>query len=314
MNTEKTNVFIDGCSGTTGLRIAERLQIRDDIELIVLDDAERHSEKRRAEAINASDITFLCLPDAAAVQAVGMVKNPDTVIIDASTAHRTKAGWVYGFPELSQKQAELIAKSKRIAAPGCHASGFTALAAPLTRAGIIPKGALLTCFSLTGYSGGGRSMIADYEKEERSPLLGAPRQYGLGQQHKHLAEMQAMCLLDAPPAFCPIVADFYSGMEVTVPVFASQLCGGASAADIAAVYAETYNGPIVSFDAELCSGGFLSACMMSGKDSMRLTVCGCGERILLAAVYDNLGKGASGAAIECMNIVMGCDITSGLSL
>ncbi len=307
-------IFIDGSAGTTGLRIRERLGGREDISLIVLPEEQRKDTEARRRALNEADIAFLCLPDAAAIEAVSLVENPDTVIIDTSTAHRTLAGWTYGYPELAGERWGEIAGSKRIAVPGCHAGGFVALVQPLIRAGLLPASAELTCHSLTGYSGGGKGMIADYQSEERSPLLSAPRQYGIAQQHKHLKEMRAISGLEKFPLFCPIVGDFYSGMEVTVPLFAGQLTAGASAADIRRAYAETYRGPVVTYRESADEGGFLSAGLHSGKDSMTVTVCGNEERILLVAMYDNLGKGASGAAIECMNIVMGVDPTEGLEL
>ena len=205
-------VFIDGSAGTTGLRIVQRLSRREDISLLILPEEQRKDTACRKDALNRADIAFLCLPDAAAREAVALIENPDTVVLDTSTAHRTAPGWVYGFPEVSDAIAKALPGAKRIAVPGCHASGFIALTAPLTAAGLLPKDARLTCHSLTGYSGGGKSMIAAYEAEERDALLGAPRQYGLTQSHKHLPEMSAVTGLTHPPLFCPIVADFYSGM------------------------------------------------------------------------------------------------------
>ena len=302
-------VFIDGSAGTTGLRILERLAGRREIELIRLPEALRKDPSARRDALNAADIAMLCLPDAAAVEAVNLVENPDTAIIDTSTAHRTAPGWVYGFAELPG-QREHIAASKRIANPGCHASGFIALVAPLVRAGLLGSDALLCCTSLTGYSGGGKKMIAEYEAGDRSPLLDAPRQYGLGQQHKHLKEMAAVCGLDSAPAFMPIVADFYSGMEVTVPLFASQLKG--SIEDVRAVYRACYAGPVVRFADGPDEGGFLSAAALSGRDDMEIRVAGNDGRILLISRFDNLGKGASGAAIQNLNLLLGLEETEGL--
>ena len=235
-----TKVFIDGSSGTTGLRIRERLCTRKDIELIALDEAHRKDAEARRDAFQKADVAFLCLPDAAAVEAVELAADSGAVIIDTSTAHRTAAGWTYGMPELTGGK-EKIAKAKRIANPGCHASGFIALVAPLVEKGLLAKDTLLTCFSLTGYSGGGKNMIAEYEDPQRSPLLNAPRQYALGQMHKHLKEMNVVCGLENAPVFCPIVADFYSGMEVTVPLFKKDLQG--SMADVRRIYAEYYTGP-----------------------------------------------------------------------
>ena len=298
-------VFIDGSAGTTGLRIRERLAARDDIELIQLTEALRKDANARREALNAADIAFLCLPDAAAVEAVSLIDNPNTAVIDTSTAHRTAEGWAYGMPELSGQRAR-IAHSKRIANPGCHASGFIALVAPLVHAGIVPKGAQLGCFSLTGYSGGGKKMIAEYESPERSPLLKAPRQYGLTQQHKHLKEMAYVCGLDHMPGFSPIVADFYSGMEVSVQLFDVDIEA------IRAAYRATYPGPVIRYVEGSDEGGFLSAAAFSGRDDMEITVYGHSERVLLTARFDNLGKGASGAAIQNMNILMGVDEIKGL--
>jgi N-acetyl-gamma-glutamyl-phosphate reductase len=241
-----------------------------------------------------------------------MIENPSVTVIDASTAHRTLKDWAYGFPELSAAFEKKILKSKRIAVPGCHASGFIALVYPLIEKGILDKTALLTCHSITGYSGGGKKMIAEYEAEERSALLDAPRQYALGQTHKHLKEMQAIAGIETAPAFCPIVSDFYSGMLVTVPLFASQINGDAAA--IKQAYAEKYNGEIVKYVENADENGFLSGAALSGKDGMQITVAGNDERILLLAAYDNLGKGASGAAIECMNLALGVDRRKGLIL
>ena len=306
-----TRIFIDGSAGTTGLRIYDRLNGREGLELITLPEALRKDPQARRDAILSSEITFLCLPDDAAKEAVAMVGDADTKIIDTSTAHRTATGWAYGFPELAG-QTEKILSSNRIANPGCHASGFIALVAPLIRAGLVAADAALTCFSLTGYSGGGKKMIAQYEAPDRDPLLEAPRQYGLTQQHKHLKEMVVLSGLTVAPVFCPIVAPFYSGMEVTVPLFREQLRGSVS--DLKDVYAAAYSGPIVRFVPDAGEGGFLSAAAYSGRDDMEITIDGNDERILLTARYDNLGKGASGAAIQTMNLLLGQDQTAGLVL
>ena len=305
-------IFIDGKAGTTGLRIYDRLSNREDIELITLTEAERKDTEARRAALNAADVAFLCLPDAAAVEAVSLVENPDTVIIDTSTAHRTLEGWTYGFPELSAEREHNVKKAKRIAVPGCHAGGFIALVYPLIEAGILPPDACLTCHSITGYSGGGKKMIADYDAEDRPATYDAPRQYGIAQQHKHLKEMKAITGLSREPIFCPIVSDFYSGMEVTVPIFASQLVKGKTVEDIKTVYRAKYNGPVVSYAENADENGFLEAGKLSGKDSMQVTVCGNEDRILLVAMYDNLGKGASGAALECLNLVLGQEKDFGL--
>ena len=235
------------------------------------------------------------------------------MVLDTSTAHRTAPGWVYGFPELSPAQAEAIRTAKRIAVPGCHASGFIALTAPLRAAGILPGGTLLSCFSLTGYSGGGKKMIAEYEMQPSPAKLHAPRQYALGQSHKHLPETAALSGLPAP-VFCPVVGDFYSGMQVTVPLFAAQCVPGTTKEQIAALYRDIYRGPVVRFTEVPDEGGFLSAASLSGKDSMQISVSGNEDRMLLLAVYDNLGKGASGAALECLNMILDTDPCEGLCL
>ena len=304
-------VFIDGSAGTTGLRIADRLADRKDIELIRISDQLRKDPNARRDAICGADVAFLCLPDDAAREAVALAGDAATRIIDTSTAHRVDPAWVYGFPELAG-QKEKIAGASRIANPGCHASGFIALVAPLVQNGIIPKGLRLSSFSLTGYSGGGKKMIAQYEDAERSPLLQAPRQYGLSQTHKHLKEMVHLCGLDNAPAFCPIVGDFYSGMEVSVPLFAGDIKG--SLADIRQLYQDYYAHGLVRYKQTDDGDGFLSAAAYSGRDDMEVTVFGNEERILLTARFDNLGKGASGAAIQNMNILLGMDEATGLNV
>lgn len=305
-------VFIDGSAGTTGLRIVERLEKRKDIKLIRLTEENRKDLEARRKALNEADVAFLCLPDAASREAVTLTENSNTVLLDTSTAHRTLDEWAYGFPELSVEQKQKIINSKRIAVPGCHASGFIALVSPLVQKGILPKDALLSAFSLTGYSGGGKSMIADYEAEERDELLDAPRQYGIAQVHKHLPEMTKICGIENAPAFVPVVSDFYSGMEVTIPLFASQIKGCVE--DIKNTYKEKYQGPVVKYVEDFAEGGFVSANKLSFNDGMEISVSGNEERILLIARYDNLGKGASGAAIQCMNLVLGADETEGLDV
>lgn len=305
-----TKVFIDGSVGTTGLRIADRLAAREDISLIRLPEALRKETDARKEAINSADIVFLCLPDAAATEAVSLADS-HIKIIDTSTAHRTNPDWAYGFPELTG-QREKIQNSNRIANPGCHASGFVALVAPLVEQGILSKDIMLTSFSLTGYSGGGKKMIAEYEDPNRSPLLKGPRQYALTQQHKHLKEMVKLCGLENAPVFCPIVGDFYSGMEVTVPLFAKDIKG--TAADIRELYRNYYKTGLVRYTEEGDADGMLSAAAFSGRDDLAVSVFGNDERILLTARFDNLGKGASGAAIQNMNILLGIDEATGLSV
>lgn len=307
-------IFIDGKAGTTGLRIYDRLSAREDVTLITLPEEQRKDVTCRKAALNEADIAFLCLPDAAAIEAVSLVDNPDTVIIDTSTAHRTDPDWVYGMPELSVAQEQKVIAAKRIAVPGCHASGFVALVYPLVEAGILDKSVLLTCHSLTGYSGGGKKMIAEYEDGGRDDLLDAPRQYGIGQMHKHLKEMKAISGIENAPVFSPIVSDFYSGMEMTVPIFAKQLKDGKKIEDIKEIYKKYYDSAIVHYGESIDENGFVSANALSGKDCMEITVCGNDERAVLIARYDNLGKGASGAAVECLNLVIGADKESGLSL
>ena len=307
-------VFIDGSAGTTGLRIFDRLHRRTDIQLLTLPESERKLEASRKKMLNEADVVFLCLPDDAACEAALWVENPDTVVLDTSTAHRTAPGWCYGFPELSPVQEARLRQAKRIAVPGCHASGFIALVYPLVSAGLLTPDALLSCYSLSGYSGGGKKMIAEYRAPERSFLLNAPRQYALGQTHKHLKEMKAVTGLASEPVFCPVVADFYSGMQVTVPLFAGWLKPGAGMEEVKNAYKALYTGPVVSYTDAADEGGFLSAAAQSGLDSMKITVAGNEQRMLLLAVYDNLGKGASGAAVECMNLVTGAEKTLGLEL
>ena len=305
-----TKVFIDGSAGTTGLRIHQRLSGRKDIELISVPEELRKDKKAREEAINSADVAFFCLPDAAAIEAASLCHG-STALIDTSTAHRTDPAWDYGFPELKGRR-EKVAASKRVANPGCHASGFIALAEPLVRAGIIPAELKLSCFSLTGYSGGGKKMIAEYEDPLRNPLLSAPRQYALTQQHKHLKEMRLISGLEEAPVFCPIVADYYSGMELTLPLFKKDIKGDME--DIKEVYREYYSSGLVHFEEDDPEGGLLSGAALSGRDDMEIRVTGCDERILLISRFDNLGKGASGAAIQNMNIILGLDEKTGLTV
>ncbi|MBO4962902.1 MAG: N-acetyl-gamma-glutamyl-phosphate reductase [Clostridia bacterium] len=301
-------VFIDGSAGTTGLRIYERLQERKDISLILLSEELRKDTLARKEALNSADIAFLCLPDAAAIEAVSLVENSKVKIIDTSTAHRTQEGWDYGFAELSG-QREKIVNSKRVANPGCHASGFIALVEPLVKNGIIKKDANLSAFSLTGYSGGGKKMIAEYQGEDRNVLLNAPRTYGITQQHKHLKEMVKICGIENAPIFCPIVAPYYCGMEVTVPLFKKDIKGEVN--NIKEIYKEYYKNGLVKFS-ESEESGFLSANLMAGRDDMLVGVYGNEDRFTLVARFDNLGKGASGAALQNMNIMLGVKEDTGL--
>ena len=305
-----TRVFIDGSAGTTGLRIVERLEKRRELTLLRLPEERRKDPEARRDVLNSADLVFLCLPDDAAREAVSLIENDAVAVIDTSTAHRTAPDWAYGFPELHGHR-ERIRAAKRVANPGCHASGFIALVAPLVENGIIPKDLLLSCFSLSGYSGGGKKMIAEYETEP-GPLLAAPRQYALGQTHKHLPEMVKECALACAPVFSPVVAPYYAGMEVTVPLFREQINGGIDA--IRAVYQSYYGEGLVRFNESADEGGFLSACAFEGRDDMELTVRGNGERILLISRFDNLGKGASGAAIQNMNLLLGVDEATGLNV
>ena len=304
-------IFIDGGAGTTGLNIKERLSEMSGIELITLPEELRKDVSARKEAMNSADVVFFCLPDDAAKQADALIENRITAVIDASTVHRVCSGWEYGFPELYGRR-ERIKNSKRIANPGCHASGFIALTEPLIRNKMIKKRTNLTCFSLTGYTGGGKKMIADYENKKRDTLLSAPRQYGLSQSHKHLPEMSAISGLKGKIAFCPIVGDFPRGMEVTVPLFKKDL--RCTEKDIREVFASYYCGDIVKYNENADENGFLSANAYAGKDSMEISVFGNSEEILLVARFDNLGKGACGAAIQNMNILLGKEETNGLIL
>ncbi len=304
-------IYIDGQSGTTGLRIRERLSERDDVTVLTIPEDKRKDTEARREMLNAADIVFLCLPDAAAREAVAMIENPAVRVLDTSTAHRTNPGWAYGFPELGAEFEAKIRSSNRIAVPGCHASGFIALVRPLVESGLFPPTARLSATSLTGYSGGGKGMIADYEAADRDPLLDAPRQYALGQTHKHLPEMQAFTGLQNPPVFLPIVGDFYAGMEVTVPLHTSDI-GGATPEDLTDLYRRAYEGAALVRVADISESGFLSAAAMAGKDSMEIAVYGNADRVILTARYDNLGKGASGAAVECLNLLLGADPTKNL--
>lgn len=306
-------IFIDGKAGTTGLRIYERLSERSDIELMLLPEEKRKDVEARREALNTCDIAFLCLPDAAAIESVGLIENENVKVLDTSTAHRTAPGWAYGFPELSAQHREKIKNSNRIAVPGCHASGFISLVYPLVEAGAISADTLLTCHSLTGYSGGGKKMIVEYEDAEPDVSLESPRQYGLTQNHKHLKEMKAITGINAFPAFCPIVADYYSGMLVTVPLFKEQL-NGVTVEGIKKIYAQKYTSDIVRYKDEIGENGFICSNKLSFNDSMEIFVEGNEDRILLMSRYDNLGKGASGAAIQNMNILLGIDEKTGLEV
>jgi len=314
----KTKIFIDGSEGTTGLRIIERFSNRDDIELLKISSELRKDLNERKKLINASDITFLCLPDAGARESVSLVENDHVTIIDASTAHRTESGWTYGFPELNANQRNKIKESKRIAVPGCHASGFISLTYPLVSQNILPNDYPVASFSVTGYSGGGKKMIADYEDSDRSKDYDAPRQYALSQQHKHLKEMKAITGLAKMPLFSPIVADYYSGMVVSLPIHTEYLNNIHTVEEMHKFFSDYYKGEefikVMPLGAEAEHNNFMNGNQCTGWDGMRIFVTGNDERIILNSQFDNLGKGASGAAIQCLNIKLGCPETKGLNL
>ena len=322
----KPNVYIDGKEGTTGLQIYDRLASRDDICLLLIDEDKRKDPAERKKFLNEADLVFLCLPDAAAVEAVSLIENSRTRVIDASTAHRTNPDWVYGFPELSQERRAQIAEAKRVANPGCHATGFVSIAYPLTAMGLLPEDAALSCFSLTGYSGGGKKMIAQYEQENRPPAYSSPALYGMLQNHKHLPEMKKICGLGKTPVFTPIVDDYYKGMASTVPFHMEQLRGVSTLHGVweklRAYYLETAGeGGVVRVEGDptdpesgVDSGFTIYAGQWRGKDSLSLLLAGNDEQFTVTALFDNLGKGASGAAVQNMNIMLGFAETAGLTL
>ena len=301
-------IFIDGSAGTTGLRLESRLRQRNDISLLTLPEQYRKDPEARKEKLNEADVAMLCLPDAAALEAAAMVQNPNTVVIDASTAHRTNPGWAYGFPELGADFRKNIQQNKRIAVPGCHASGFIALVHPLINAGILPHDALLHCVSVTGYTGGGNAMIASYESDGRAneDALHIPKQYALEQTHKHLPEMAAVTGLAAPPVFCPIVADFPRGIELTIPLHRAQI--GASRSGIIECYEAAYQGAA----AVKVFADHTAMPALACHDALHISVAGNDERLLLTTRLDNLGKGASGAAVQCLNLALGAEETESL--
>lgn len=310
----KKKIYVDGGAGTTGLRIRQRLASQPDIDLVSLPEEQRKDFGARLQMVGQADLSILCLPDAAAAE-IAAAASPGAKIVDASTAHRTNHAWAYGFAELAGQRSK-IQTAARVAVPGCHATGFLALAAPLVQNGWLPPSTQLSCHSLTGYSGGGKQMIAEYKDLNRPAAYNSPREYGLGLTHKHLPEMATVSGLVAPPLFCPIVADYYSGMLVTMPVPVSSLAkADATPQDVAQFYAEYYAGEAlvtVHPYGEGGTGGFIAAGEMADKDSIELFVLGSSEQILLATRFDNLGKGASGAAIQCMNIMLGRPETAGL--
>lgn len=306
-------VFIDGKEGTTGLRIFDRLAERGEFSLLTLPEEKRKDADARREAIHAADIAILCLPDAAARESVALAEGSNTRILDTSTAHRVAPGWAYGFPELSKKHRDAVVSGQYVAVPGCHASGFIALAAPLVAAGLIPADTLLSCFSLTGYSGGGKKMIAQYEAADRDAALSSPAPYALGQTHKHLPEMKMVAGLDTAPVFIPIVDDYYKGMSTTIPLHMSQLRGVGSVEALRQAYADYYAGQaLVTVAPE--APGKVYANAMEGRDALTVLVDGTDEAVTLTALFDNLGKGASGAAVQNMNLMLGLAETAGLKL
>ena len=310
-----TKVFIDGSEGTTGLRLASRLEKRQDIRLLEIDPALRKDEVERAKISNSADVVFLCLPDQAARNALAGITNPEVKVIDTSTAHRVRDEWAYGLPELSPPHREKVSASKRICVPGCHATGFSLLVYPLMAKGVAGVDYPLTAHSVTGYSGGGKQVIAAYSAPDRPSGYATPRQYALDQTHKHLPEMQKVSGLSHPPAFNPIIADFYSGMVVSVPLHLRLLKGKPTAQDLHSLLSEFYAGQElirVAEWGEALPGGMLEPETLSGRDDLEIHVFGGGEHALLAARFDNLGKGASCGAIQCMNLSMGLPESSGL--
>ncbi|CBW73811.1 N-acetyl-gamma-glutamyl-phosphate reductase (EC 1.2.1.38) [Mycetohabitans rhizoxinica HKI 454] len=312
-----TKVFVDGQDGTTGLKINEYLAARRDIEVLRIDEAKRKDPDERRRLINASDVTFLCLPDTASRESVSLVDSDRVVIIDASTAFRTQPDWAYGLPELNRAQREKIRASKRIAVPGCHASAFVLAMHPLVNAGIVPAGFVATAYSITGYSGGGKKLIAAYE-DNPAPALSSPRPYALGLTHKHLPEMMVHSGLTIMPAFTPIVGAFYKGLAVTTYLPPTQLARRVTPADVHAVLADHYAGEafvrVMPLGApENLDDGFFDVQANNGTNRVDLFVFGNEERIMTIARLDNLGKGASGAAVQCMNLAIGADERIGLT-
>lgn len=310
-------IFIDGKEGTTGLKIYERFEKRNDIEILLIDDEKRKDPSERAKRINASDFTFLCLPDAASIEAVSLCANPNVRIIDASTAHRTNPDWAYGFPELSAEHRANIEKSNRVAVPGCYASGFAAICYPLVKHKIIAPDYPVVCHAVSGYSGAGKKAIAQYESPDRNPELDSPRLYALTQEHKHLPEMMKVSGLSCKPIFNPYVCDYFQGMTVTISLHARLLEKKLSAKEICGIFKEHYDGRRFVRACEFLGEGvltenFIPANTLAGTNDMEIFVCGNDERIVITSRLDNLGKGASGAAVQCMNIMMGIDEGTGL--
>ena len=311
-------VFIDGSAGTTGLRIRDRLADRKDIILTEIEESEHRNLSARKEFLNNADIVFLCLPDDAAKEAVSMIENENVTVIDSSTAHRTAPGWAYGFPELSDEFENKIRNSKRIAVPGCYATGFITLAYPLVKKGIMPADYPVSIMAVSGYSGGGKKLIASYEEEGRDKKYDSARMYAWGQTHKHLKEMKAVTGLTREPLFLPLTTNYHSGMIVQVPLYADMLSKKMLPEELRDFFAEYYNGKkfirVMPFGADTEAGGALFSDACAGWDGIEIFVTGNADRIVVATRFDNLGKGASGAAVECLNIVTGADKTFGLEL
>lgn len=308
------NVFIDGDQGTTGLRVRDRLAGREDISLLSLPEEKRKDLEARAAMARRADATILCLPDAASRELVAALGDDEGVILDASTAHRTDPRFTYGFPELGAVQAKAVSSARRIAVPGCHASGCIALVKPLVDAGLLSPDAPLSLLSLTGYSGGGKRMIADYEAPDRPAALHAPRPYAVGQSHKHLPEITHVCGLTRPPVFQPVVMDVFSGMLVSLPLTKGILSRKASLAEVSGVYRAFFEGAALVRVLEDNPEPSIDSVALSGSDRMELFVTGNDERMIAYARFDNLGKGACGAAIECLNLVLGAPPLTGLEL
>lgn len=315
---DMTKVFIDGSEGTTGLRINERFALRDDVELLTIDPELRKDPAERKRLINESDITFLCLPDAAAIESVSLVENENVVVLDTSTAHRTADGWAYGYPELSTDHRDAIRTGKRIAVPGCYATGFITTVYPLVRGNILPADYPVSCFAVSGYSGGGKKLIAQYEEPGRDAKFDSPRMYGWGQTHKHLKEMKAVCGLQREPLFSPLTTNYHSGMIVQVPLYTELLNGDMTPEKIHDYFEKYYAGEkfvkVLPLGIDVEEGGALFGNACAGWDGIEVLVTGNADRVIVATRFDNLGKGASGAAMQCMNIVLGCDEAKGLNL
>jgi N-acetyl-gamma-glutamyl-phosphate reductase len=314
---KKHTVFVDGQEGTTGLRIHDYLAKRSDIELLKIDADKRKDTAERARLLNAADVAFLCLPDAAAKEAVALVTNPHTCVIDASTAHRVAAGWVFGIPELAPGQREALTKAKRIANPGCHSTAFIALLRPLVDAGIVDRALPVSATSITGYSGGGKKMIEEYQASERAEQLDAPRPYGLKLSHKHVPEMMAYTGLTTKPVFMPIVGPFYKGLAVSVPLQLSQLKAGTDGAALVRAFERHYEGErfirvMPLGDPSITEPNFFDVQGANDSNRIDLFVFADATQAILIAREDNLGKGASGAAVQCMNLHLGCDEGLGL--